>query len=57
MKVKVKVPFYSTELGSCKVGDVLEVLSASDLSGLVDVLPDDKPKAAKKETSKKAKQE
>lgn len=57
MKVKVLVPFYHTHLGACKVGDVLEVLSDADLSGLVERLPDDKPKTtAKKETGKKAKQ-
>ena len=60
MKVKVKTPFYCTELGLCKVDDILEV-GNMNLGGLVIEIPEDKPEApetrpaAKKET-RKAKQ-
>ena len=58
MRVKVIVPFYHTIYGSHKVDDVFEVLSAAELSGLVEVLPDEEetPKPVKKATNKKAKQ-
>ena len=57
MKVKVTTPFYSTETGLAKPGDILEIGSICAFSGLVKEIPEEpETKAAVKKETKKAKQ-
>lgn len=56
MKVKVIVPFYSTETGLAKVDDILEVKNSIGLEDLVKAIPDEQKTEAEKKETKKAKQ-